>query len=55
MLVHASTPYCVPFRLLVSADARVRRGHDIGVELAADRLHVFDRETGKRQPRKNSR
>jgi hypothetical protein len=53
MLVHASTPYCVPFRMLVSADARVQRGEHIGVELAADRLHLFD-EAGKRQPRKRT-
>jgi ABC-type sugar transport system ATPase subunit len=54
ILVHASTPYCVPLRMIVPADAHVQRGHYIGVELAADRLHVFDRDTGTRQPRKRA-
>ena len=54
LLVHARSRYCVTFRMLVPADARVQRGDQIGVEFRADRLHVFDRDTGKRQARRRT-
>jgi ABC-type sugar transport system ATPase subunit len=48
LLLHARSVHGVPFRALVPADTQVQRGSSIGVELATDRLHFFDRETGKR-------
>ena len=48
LLVHGRSERGVGFRMLVAADAGVRRGDAIGAEIAADRVHLFDAQTQAR-------
>jgi hypothetical protein len=48
LLVHARSQHGVALRLVVPADAVVRRGNAIGAQVAADRAHLFDPQTGLR-------
>jgi ABC-type sugar transport system ATPase subunit len=49
-LVHARTARGEGFRMLVAADARVRRGDAIAAAVKLDRAHLFDLDTGMRLP-----